>query len=79
MLSLRYGNGDTRWFDKLPRDEQTRLLGYLVVDVERAKGRTYDPRDQDAERLHREADEARPKSADDVLRRRLEQLKRGGR
>lgn len=31
-LSLTYGHGDTRWFDKLPREEQVRVLAYESRD-----------------------------------------------
>lgn len=31
-LSLTYGCGDTRWFDKLPRLEQARVYAYATKD-----------------------------------------------
>jgi hypothetical protein len=35
-LSLRYGNGDLHWFEKLPREDQTLLLAVLKIDEQDA-------------------------------------------
>lgn len=31
-LSLQYGHGDTRWFERLDRSEQVRLIAYETRD-----------------------------------------------
>ena len=38
-LSLTYGAGDPRWFDRLPREEQVRLLAYETRDQKKPQKR----------------------------------------
>ena len=38
-LSLTYGAGDPRWFGKLPREEQVRLLAYETRDQKKPQKR----------------------------------------